>query len=213
MYSKHKKGKFVPVLLACAAVLVLLGSGIRAKYVTSVPLSGTVTIKGELADNVTLTEHEAARQADGSYILTETIVAENKYIVMPGVDIPKDPTITIKDKSSVPAYLYVEIVPSSLTPAAVKYEMYTLGVEGDVWRRIATTDDTRNVYVYNKDLTKAPLQNIQILKDNKIIISEKYDPMSAPFSLQFYVYMVQKEGSLTATELFNSNFPTKPTTT
>ena len=52
MYSKHKKGKFVPVLLACAAVLVLLGSGIRAKYVTSVPLSGTVTIKGELADNV-----------------------------------------------------------------------------------------------------------------------------------------------------------------
>lgn len=211
MYSKHKKGKFVPVLLACAAVLVLLGSGIRAKYVTSVPLSGTVTIKGELADNVTLTEHEAARQADGSYILTETIATGNQYVVMPGVDIPKDPTITIKDKSSVPAYLYVEIVPSSLTPAAVKYEMYTLGVEGDVWERIATTDDTRNVYVYKLAFSGEPSQSIQILKDNKIIISEKYDPMSAPFSLQFYVYMVQQDGR-TAAELFNSNFPTKPTT-
>ena len=204
MYSKHKKGKFVPVLLACTAVLVLLGSGIRAKYVTSVPLAGTVTIKGELADNVTLTEHEAARQADGSYILTETIVAENQYIVMPGVDILKDPTITIENKSSVPAYLYVEIVDNS--PGTATYALT------DDWEKITVTDDTRNVYVYRPAFSETSPQNIQILKDNKIIISEKYDPMSAPFSLQFHAYMVQKEGSLNATELFNSNFPTKPTT-
>ena len=208
MYSKHKKGKFVPVLLACAAVLVLLGIGIRAKYVTSVPLSGTVTIKGELADNVTLTEHKAARQADGSYALTETIVTENQYIVMPGVDIPKDPTITIENKSSIPAYLYVEIVPSSVMPSdtVVQYALT------DDWKKITVNDGTRNVYVYKLSFSGETSQSIQILKDNKIIISEKYDPMSAPFGLQFYVYMVQKEGSLTATELFNSNFPTKPTT-
>lgn len=208
MYSKHKKGKFVPVLLACTAVLVLLGSGIRAKYVTSVPLAGTVTIKGELADNVTLTEHEAKRNDDGSYSLTETIVPENQYVVMPGVDIPKDPTITIENKSSVPAYLYVEVVPSLLPPpdTVVQYAL-----TGD-WEKITVTDNTRNVYVYKQAFSEVPLQEIQILKDNKIIISEKYDPMSAPFSLQFHAYMVQKEGSLNATELFNSNFPTKPTT-
>ena len=209
MYSKHKKGKFVPVLLACAAVLVLLGIGIRAKYVTSVPLSGTVTIKGELADNVTLTEHEAARQADGSYTLSKTEITDhNEYIVMPGVDIPKDPTITIENKSSVPAYLYVEIVPSSLMPSDTRVQ-YALT---DDWEKITVTDTTRNVYVYKLSFSGETSQSIQILKDNKIIISEKYDPMSASFSLQFYVYMVQQDGSSTATELFNSNFPTKPTT-
>lgn len=206
MYSKHKKGKFVPVLLACAAVLVLLGIGIRAKYVTSVPLTGTVTIKGELADNVTLTEHKAERKSDGSYTLSETDITDhNEYIVMPGVDIPKDPTITIKDKSSVPAYLYVEIVDNS--PGTATYELTA------DWDPITVADSARKVYFYNPALAVTTLQNIQILRDNKIIISDQYNPASAPFGLQFYVYMVQQDGSSTAVDLFNSNFPTKPTTT
>lgn len=205
MYSKHKKGKFVPVLLACAAVLavVLLGSGIRAKYVTSVPLTGTVTIKGELADNVTLTEHKAERKSDGSYTLSETDITDhNEYIVMPGVDIPKDPTITIENKSSVPAYLYVEIVDDS--PGTATYALT------DDWEKITVTDTTRNVYVYKLSFSGETSQSIQILKDNKIIISEKYDPTSASahFSLQFRAYMAQVEGTDNAVTTFNKNFPT-----
>ena len=198
MYSKHKKGKFVPVLLACAAVLVLLGIGIRAKYVTTVPLTGTVTIKGKLADNVTLTEHEAERKSDGSYSLTETVVTENQYIVMPGVDIPKDPTITIENKSSVPAYLYVEIVDNS--PGTATYALTAN------WVKITVADSARKVYVYKPALAETPLQKIQILRDNKIIISDQYNPASAPFSLQFHAYMAQVEGTDDAVTTFNKNF-------
>ena len=65
---------------------------------------------GKLADSLTLVEHKVEQQADGSYQLTAETTNKNSYQVMPGMELPKDPTITVNGKTAAAAYLYVEVV-------------------------------------------------------------------------------------------------------
>lgn len=201
MHIKKRRGKPAVVFAVCVIVIataVLIMVGIRAKYMTSVPLSGTVTFKADLADNVTLTEHQAIRNADGSYSLNKSAdtTNSNTYIVMPGVDIPKDPCFTITNKSSIDAYLYVEIVDDS--PITVTYEL------ADGWDKLEI--EGRKVYVYNGSISQEGSQTIQILKNNKVYVSDKYDPTPEGFNLKFYGYMAQRENEETAEEIFNKNY-------
>ena len=205
MHSEKRRGKPAVVFAVCLIVIaatVLIMMGIRAKYITSVPLSGTVTFEANLADDVTLTEHQATREADGSYTLGVETTNDNSYVVMPGVDIDKDPSFTITNKSSIEVYLYVEIVDTS--PGTVTYELT------DKWDELGITG--RKVYVYNGTISQGVSQNIQILKDNKVYVSETYNPASSEFELKFYGYMVQTEAGKTSQQIFMDNYPTAPTT-
>ena len=205
MRSEKRREKPAVVFAVCLIVIaatVLIMMGIRAKYITSVPLSGTVTFEANLADDVTLTEHQATRNADGSYTLGVETTNKNSYVVMPGVDIPKDPFFTIKNKSSIDVYLYVEIVDTS--PDTVTYEL------ANDWTKLEITG--RNVYVYEGTISQEGSQNIQILKDNMVYVSDQYDPDSSEFKLKFYGYMVQKEDGKTSIDIFKDKYPTAPTT-
>ena len=204
MHIGNKKVKPAAVLAVCAiaaAVGVLIMTGIQAKYMTSVPLSGTVRFNAELVDNVTLQEHQAVRNVDGSYSLniSADTTNSNTYIVMPGVDIPKDPYFTITDKSSIDAYLYVEIVDNS--PVTVTYNLT------DDWTNLNIQG--RNVYVYN-GVFQGKTQNINILLDNKVYVSDKYNPVPGGFNLNFYGYMVQEEDGKEAKDIFTENYPIAP---
>ena len=205
MHIGNKKVKPAAVLAVCAiaaAVGVLIMTGIQAKYMTSVPLSGTVTFNAELADNVTLQEHKAVRNADGSYSLniSADTTNSNTYIVMPGVDIEKDPYFTVTNKSGIDTFLYVEIVDSS--PDTVSYEL------ADGWKKLEIPD--REVYVYNYLISREGSQDIPILKNNMVYVSDQYDPVSGGFNLKLYGYMVQIEDGKEPEDIFINNYPKVP---
>lgn len=169
---KKLKKLHIVLLLLLLAVLGVLGlQGIRAKYTTSVSVGGNVTFSADLADSLSLYEHQASRKPDGSYELTGVKVGTvidpetkkpltdfkgNTYQVMPGVDIPKDPQIEIMGKSALDSYLYVEIEDSRMQSDAsdsikksIQYELT------DEWSKLdgvigpnGTTSKPTSIYVY-----------------------------------------------------------------
>lgn len=170
-----------------------------AKYVKDVPFEGQVTFTADLADTFILTESEATRQTDGTYSLSGEQVPNNTYILMPGVDVPKDPKITITGKTAIPAYLYVEV--SSNLPATVTYEM-----KGH-WNLLTDVTGPKGgkVYVYDTLLDGTPADlTISILENNTVYVSDELSRDTAA-TLTFHAYLFQNIG--TAKESF------KPTTT
>lgn len=192
MNKKRRLALLFAVLFCLSAITFV----VVAKYVKDIPFSGTVTFKAHLADNLTLTESRAIRQANGTYTLnTATPVSGNTYVLMPGVDIPKDPKITVYGKTAVPAYLYVEVI--STLPADVTYAM------ADGWTVLGTPGPKGGtVYVYNTLLNGTPNEvTVQILKNNTLTVSQKLS-QTATGTVTFYAYLCQQNGSAEAS--FNS---------
>lgn len=206
-----KAGVLLAACLLVAALALLAIADLRAKYVTTVDLTGAVRFTADLAVDVTLWEHQAKRNSDGTYTLSATeTINTNTYVVMPGVDIPKDPTITITTKSAIPAYLYVEIVDNS--PSSVTYTL------DEQWERL-TTISGRTVYVYNYDgAYNFPPEDaegnitINIIKSQVITVGQAYDPAAAPsnFNIKFYAYLIQRQDGKTATDVFVAAYPNAP---
>ena len=190
---------FVLLLILAVGVTV----GIRAKYRTEVEMEGEVQFTAELADSITLTEHEIKKNADGSYSLTEKVstTGENEYTVMPGVDLPKDPAFTIENKSNIPAYLYVEVVESDSFPDTVTY---TLLPEWEALNITGPKEGT--VYVYEGDFING--EPIQILENNVLTVSQNYQ--GTAFELDFYGYMAQEIDGKTREGIFTTCFKTMP---
>lgn len=194
-------------VILCAAALII--GGLTAKYVHKINLSGSVTFSSGLADVLKLTEHEAVLQPDGSYKLSSEEVTKNEYKVMPGVDIPKDPRITLAGKSSVRAYMYIEAVDNS--PETVTYT-----VTSD-WKLLygVVGANGGSVYVYAKDGEAAVLdkngetQVIDIIDGNKLTVSENYD--GEGFEIKFYGYMAQIADGKNAAEVFSETFGAQST--
>lgn len=204
-----KAGVLLAGCLLVAALALLAVADLRAKYVTTVDLTGAVRFTADLAVDVTLLEHKAERKSDGSYQLGGEWVDKNTYVVMPGVDIPKDPTITITTKSAIPAYLYVEIVDNS--PSSVTYTL------DDQWVKLAIPG--RTVYLYNYDgaynFPAADAEGkitINIIKNKVITVSHTYDPAAdtSDFNIKFYAYLIQQQTGKTATDVFVAAYSTVP---
>lgn len=154
-------------ILAGLLLSVLIGSAI-GKYTTTVPVSGTVTFHADLG-TITLQEHAAVRQPDGSYALVtaeyaqadttdayneETFVNSNGYTLLPGLDIPKDPHIVIENKTPIEAYLFVEVVESGDVGLQDKVITYALT---DDWLKLEDVNGKNGgtVYVYKGTGTSA----------------------------------------------------------
>lgn len=102
--------------IAIALVLVVaLAVGATYAYLTAKTeaVTNTFTAGGAVADNdLTLKEHVATPNTDGSYKLDNTNYVKegegNSYVVLPGVNLPKDPTVTV-EKSTGTYYLFVTV--------------------------------------------------------------------------------------------------------
>lgn len=101
--------------IAIALVLVVaLAVGATWAYLTATTkaVTNTFTAGGAVAANdLTLKEHVATPNTDGSYTLGTTYLDEgkgNSYVVLPGVNLPKDPTVTV-EKSTGTYYLFVTV--------------------------------------------------------------------------------------------------------
>lgn len=181
----------VLTLLVSVSLMGFLG----AKYVKEIPFSGNVTITANLANSFTLLESKANMQDSGLYVLdTENKVSSNEYMVLPGVNIPKDPKITIVGKTNVEAYLYIEVVENlgegmsyqlsenwlEVTGANVQNEGAKLYVytEGGSPKIFAGTDDDGEISLIKGDIITVP-------SSFKMSATDIY-------SLDFYASLLQK---------------------
>ena len=149
--------------------------------------------------NFTLWEHQVTdADADGRYDLaTTTTTTGNAYIVLPGVSIPKDPTVDVKNLEG-NAYLYIEVTSSNL-PTGLSYEI------GTDWTALDAAKYP-NVYVYIGEKANAAKVieatesaketfTVNILKDNQVVVADNYSGTADNISLAFQAYMVQATGN------------------
>lgn len=190
------------VLLILAMLSVWMLSGLYARYVVSERFEDSATVQKTGVGNLELLEHEAvlientdkALQQDSVYELTNNEVTENKYdVVLPGVDIPKDPFIRITkdstasaDETSVTYNLYLKIVKENL-PDTVTYEI----AEG--WEPVESENAEVYTYKYNEVIDSKFSGTIYILKDNKLEVKEGYVGNGKTFSLTFDAWVKQIE--------------------
>lgn len=179
------KTRRIALLLAVLFCLSAVTFVAVAKYIKDVPFKGKVTFTAALAESLTLTESEAKRNDDGTYSLdTSKPVENNTYTLMPGVDVPKDPKITITGKTAIPAYLYVEVLESKDFPDTVTYALT------DNWTLL---EGHSNVYYYNGDLPTGD-STVQILKNNTVYVSDAISHNTAA-TLTFRAYLFQNIGT------------------
>lgn len=128
---------------------------------------------------------------DINITLTETKPENQQATIIPGVDIDKDPKVTVVGGSE-DCYLFVKVVEAGkFVSGKVTYSVDTGWTKGDgtkipaeVYYRVVTTSDTDQVF--------------NVLKDNKVIVSSDLTKAEIEnlgnATLTFTAYAVQKDG-------------------
>ena len=187
------------VLLAAAVI----GTTVGAKYVKEISIPCRLIIKANLADRVAVLEHEPLRQADGGYRLGSNEVSESEFVLMPGVDAARDPFVRIEGKSSIPAYVYVEVVSTLDEKAGFTF--------ADEWEKLdgVTGQNGGEVYVFNETVSSDSKEDIELplFEDEAVTISHTYlvSEAETETELSFYPYMAAAEDGKTAAECFDEN--------
>ena len=199
------------VIVLAVALLLLIGAVITAstvlgKYTVDTRIYGTFEVSTRLAERFALQEHRAVQGEDGSYTLHPTdLVTTNTYQLIPGLTIPKDPYIAIVDKTSIPAYIYVEVLPTLVSPS-VSYGINTM-----YWTQLTGVTGPHGGQVYSYaaglvDNNSTGLGNIPILAGNSFSLPPT--PITgADECLTFYGYLIEPtSASATATATFTGTF-------
>ncbi len=175
--------------IAVLTGIAIFTASLNAKYVRKVKLKASVEFSSELAQSITLNESKANITDSGKYELdTSEKVTENNYKVMPGVNIPKDPEITITGKTGIPSYLFIKAEETDI-PDTITYSLC------DHWKKLSNKD---NVYVYTKDDFNSP---IKIIENDILTVSQQYN--GEIFNLDFTAYLYQKIDSETPEQTFS----------
>ena len=199
--------------IAIALVLVVaLAVGATWAYLTAKtdPVVNTFTAGGAVNQgDLELFEHVASQNNDGTYTLAEATTTEgNSYVVMPGVNLPKDPTVNVKAASGA-YYLFVEVTKGA------KVDGDTLGytVDGSKWIRLNI--EGREVYAYTTDGTNpailnTPVSNAHVLTGDTITVSRDEAKIAALTAdnakLTFKAYACQAAGFENAAAAFKACF-------
>lgn len=129
--------------------------------------------------------------------LTETKPANQQAKIIPGVDIEKDPKVTVKANSEA-CWLFVEVKEEGTFVA----NKVTYSVD-DGWTKLTGVTGVDNVYYREVSAATADTE-FDILTDNKVTISENLTKediknlTSTQPKLTFTAYAVQKDGMDTA---------------
>lgn len=198
--KKKQFRTWLPLLCILLVLLLTMTAYVAGKYITQIEFNGSVTFTTSLASKMELLEHKAVRQSNGTYTLGDETVTGNTYILMPGVDVPKDPYIVITGKTPIPAYLYIEI--ESTLDAPVEYT-----VDTTKWT-LLKTDGNKSVYYYHTEIGKDfPEDPIYVLKDNQVTVSQTLLSGSDTETdvLSIRALLKEKVGSNTAERTYNGN--------
>lgn len=197
-------------LTIAIALVLVVALAVGATWALLTHTTDTVTntfVVGKLIDGNTtfsLKEHVIDKQdATGRYVL-KTGDADSDYTtrntygaVVPGVNIPKDPTVKV-EKLAGDAYLYV-VVDNQLGTGL----SYT--VDGK-WTELAN-NGTKTLYVYNggEKLTANSIVSQGVLANNEIVVDETVADGS--MTLSFNAYLVQAVGTGDAAAAWNAAAP------
>ncbi len=217
--------------IAIALVLVVaLAVGATYAYLTAqtTAVTNTFTAGGAVAtSDLTLKEHSVTQNADGSYTLDkDTYVKDgegNSYVVLPGVNLPKDPTVTVA-KSTGTYYLFVTVekgagfmgqdAPLSYTTASDWKSMTISGSDvanKELYVYSVTTDGT-TTYIQpqsNTSVSHAILAGIVDDSVNTIKVSDGENALQLGESgseLKFTAYACQSAGFATPVAAWNGAF-------
>ncbi len=219
--------------IAIALVLVVaLAVGATYAYLTATTktVTNTFTAGGAVAkSDLTLKEHSVTQNADGSYTLSTTDYVKdgegNSYVVLPGVNLPKDPTVTV-EKSTGTYYLFVTVekgtgfmgenAPLSYTTASDWEKMTISGddvANKELYVYSFTTDGT-TTYIQpqsNTSVSHAILAGITGDTENTIKVSDGEAALALGESgsaLKFTAYACQSAGFATPAAAWNEAFAT-----
>ncbi len=210
----NKKNILRAAIILLALVIVGVGAGVLAKYLTEKEaFSGRLHVTAKLFTKMEIWEHEIVEDGD-SYTLNDKLVTGNAYKLHPGITVPKDPAVYITGKTGLKGYLYVEVV-DGVTEGSRSAIQYALA---DHWLDTGLTGQNRGkVYVYAVNGTPVEVTNadganfsVQILAGNTVGVSESWEPESAMSGLEltFYAYMVQVQEGVNYQQAFTAAFMT-----
>ena len=188
---RELSGKLVVAMLA---VTLLIGCAI----------GGTVAWLTDKTTAVTNT----FTYGDINIELTETKPANQQAKIIPGVNIEKDPKVTVEPNSEA-CWLFVKVEEEGTFVAnKVTYSI------ADGWTKGDGTKIPANVYYRAVDAVKNDT-DFAVLKDNKIYVSEELSKsdiqsITAQPKLTFTAYAVQKDGIDTVEAAWEKVKPTTP---
>lgn len=212
-HSNSRRSKALVLFLALVLVVGAVIGGTVAWFTDKEEAVNTFTV-AELFKNpetqFTLWEHKAvSANKDGQYALTDEEVAANSYLIVPAVNIPKDPTVDIVELEG-NAYLYIKVegtVADGLSYAIDTAYWELLDEPNGIW--VYKGDQAINNVISASDDSKKTF-TVPILKDNQIVVDKTYTP-GADSTLTFYAYMAQADYNGTnAAEAWANTFGTTP---
>ena len=193
-----KKSLLVVVALVLVCVMSIMGTVAFMKHNTGAVTNTFIASDGgSLASDLTLDESKATQAANGSYTLDTTQrVTANTYKVMPGMEIDKDPTITIEGKTEAPAYLFFEVVnPLDTSVYTYSFTGWTelTGVTGYMGGKVYVYGDVNGTIITDSNVAA----NYKILTGDKITVADKVEDLKLsaddanPTTMTFYAYLAQ----------------------
>lgn len=200
--------KKLTTVLAIVLVVALSVAGTYA-YLTAQTdtVTNTFAVAGLIDKDAdfTLVESKANQQADGSYVLdTADKVKANNYVVVPGVDMPKDPTVNLKLKANIDAYVFL----------AVDNNLKGMSVTIDpAWGSVITTYTDKDNVVWDiyaqKVAGTTAVQDLtfNVLKGQTVTVEKAAAAYDG--NIVFNAYLTQATGFDTALLAWNATFGAK----
>ncbi len=206
MFKKKltKKGWMTVLMIALSLIVVsaAIAGVVSAKYIKQVQTPEKITVSAKLAEDIKVFEHVVTRQSDGSYITAEETTDAQAYVLMPGVDVPKDPTVIITGYTGMPAYVFVKIESDLPAPGTdgVKEIDYTVD---STWTALGETYPGVYYKTIGIDDASNGVVEIPVLSGD-LVVSEKLQRPQGPFSLSFTAYIAQKITGQTAAAAYQT---------
>ena len=197
------------LVVALVAVALLAGCAIGGTVAWLTAKTDAVVNTFTYGDiNITLWEtkdglHTNEKLTDTSYVVN----ARSDLKIIPGVDLPKDPTVTVKAGSEA-CWLFIKVEESgTFVTDKVTYSIIT---DTNGWTQLTGVD---NVY-YREVSAVTEDTDFAILTGNKIIVKdtltkEDIKSITTNPTLTFTAYAVQKDGIADAATAW-SKVPTNP---
>ena len=135
--------------------------------------------------------------AVGEIEITLTETTGNQYTLTPGVDIAKDPTVTVKAHSE-KCLVFVKAQKSN------DFDKYVTFAVADGWIKLPSENDV----FYREVASSASDQSIPILSGNQVTVKEtvteeELNAITQKPKLTFYAYAIQSEGMQNAEYAWN----------
>lgn len=194
--ARQRKARARKVLLTISLLLVVVAASVGGTLAwltaTTAPVVNTFTY-GDI--NIDLFEH--AYDAGTNKLGEEKVKTVTSYKIIPGVNLPKDPTVEVKAGSEA-CWLFVEVkeegtfVAGKVTYSIANGWTPLTGVVGVYYREVGASTPTAN-------------QEFAVLKDNTITVSKdltktEINSVADNPKLTFKAYAVQKDNVSSAAD-------------